>query len=131
MAEFRLTEHGIAAAAKGLGVALDAAGAAGALEFYDREGGTLLARLRFQRPAVEDVVGDELKFFGLSPEIDAPARGKATFAIGKDSAGNAVFECDVGPKGGGATIQLEDDDFVRKGDLVRVSEFTLKLSQAK
>lgn len=131
MAKFRLTENGIAAAARGIGAALDAAGAAGALELYDKDGGSLLAKLRFQRPAVADVVGGDVRFFGLSPELDAPGRGRATWAKATDSAGNAVFECDVGPKGEGATIQLDEDDFVRKGDLVRVSEFSMKLGQAK
>ncbi len=130
MAELRITDLGLAAAARGLCSALDATGAAGALEFYDQEGGALLARLRFNNPAAVEFTGGVVKFSGITPELDAPGKGRATWARAMDSDGNVIFECDVGQKGKGAIIQLEEDDFVRKGDLLRVSEFSMTIKQA-
>lgn len=86
---------------------------------------TLLGTLTFSDPCGASSAG-VLTFSAITQDSSADATGTATWARIKDSAGNVVFDCDVGTTGGGATLQFNTTNFVISGPIL-ISSFTISI----
>jgi hypothetical protein len=92
--------------------AIDGGIAAGSLTIYDGPrpsmGGIAnapLAKLKFAYPCAPDALAGALNFSPIAPTA-ADATGTAAWARATDSAGNIIFDCDVGVAG--APIVLDN-----------------------
>jgi hypothetical protein len=76
--------------------------------------GTQLALLSFSDPCAPSAVAGTLTFSPIAP-VTADATGTAAWARATDSAGNLVFDCDVGADGSGAPITLDNLNLILGG----------------
>lgn len=85
-------------------------------------GATLLGTLTFSKPSAPAASGGVLTFDAITQDDAADASGTATWARIADSAGNTVFDCDVGTSG--ATINLNTTTIVAGGP-ISITSFTI------
>jgi len=114
--------------------AIDAGSGAGTIKIYTGtqpananaalSGNTLLATLTFSDPCAASASSGVLTFSAITEDSTADASGTATWARIADSAGNTVFDCDVGITGSGATLIINSAD-ISAGGPVRMTSFTL------
>jgi hypothetical protein len=114
--------------------AIDASSGAGTIKVYNGtqpanadaglSGNTLLATLTFTDPSAPNASGGVLTFSTVTEDSSADASGTASWARIADSAGNTVFDCDVGASGSGATLII-NNVAVTLGGPVRMTSFTL------
>jgi hypothetical protein len=117
-----------------LRVKMDAGSGASTLKFYTgtQPAGpdtavstqTLLGTLTFTDPAAPSASSKTLTFSTITQDSSADATGTATWARVLDSDGNAIFDCDVGESGDGATITLNSKSIVSGGP-ISISSFVL------
>lgn len=132
MAKFSFGPSVMPELVKALCAMIDSGKSSGYMELYDKagNGGVMLAKLKFAYPCASAFGEDYVTFKEFSPEVDAPGRGRVGWAVTFNSTGTRVFECDAGEESDAAKpFVVLDDAFIRKGDLVRVKSFTLKLRQ--
>jgi hypothetical protein len=108
-----------------LPVLLDSDGGQGLLEFFTRSG-TLLATLKFSRPAAHEPEGGSISFAPIESGV-AVASGQAVRAAAKTSDGTLVFEADVGTMDSSAVIKLSETNIVA-GSPIRIRSFVLSTS---
>ena len=132
MAELFLAPRALPALARALCALIDAGEGGGRLKLFDRRGkdATLLATLTFARPCAAQAETEEIEFYALQDEPDAPNRGKAAWARIEDGDGALVLEGDVGERKGKTAFVIEDAS-IRKGDIVRVRALRLALRQVR
>jgi hypothetical protein len=134
VANFRLaaaTRNAIAQLFQSL---LDAGSGAGTIKLYTGvqpasadtalSGNTLLGTLTFAKPSAPAAANGVLTYNPIVEDSSADATGTATWARIQDSAGNTVFDCDVGTSG--ATLNLNTTSIVAGGP-IRVSSFTVTI----
>jgi len=85
-------------------------------------GATLLGTLTFSKPSAPAGSGGVLTFNAITQDDAADATGTATWARIADSAGNTIFDCDVGTSG--ATINLNTTSIVAGGP-ISITSFTI------
>ncbi len=90
-------------------------------------GATLLGTLTFSKPSAPAASGGVLTFNAITQDDAADATGTATWARIADSAGNTVFDCDVGTSG--ATINLNTTSIVAGGP-ISITSFTITVPAA-
>lgn len=112
---------------------IDAGGGAGTVKVYTGtrpatadtalSGNTLLGTLTFTAPpSAPGSSAGVLTFSAITDDSSADATGTASFARVADSAGNTVFDCDVGTSG--AVLNLNTTSIVAGGP-IHVSSFTI------
>ncbi len=93
---------------------IDAAGAAGLIQFYagampsspdTAPGGKLLATLKFSEPAFHPAHLGAADAYPIEP-TGAAESGTIRWARVADAQGNAVFDCSVGTEGSGSVVEL-------------------------
>jgi len=132
MANMRLATPTRNALAQRFQVLLDAGAGNGTIKIYtgtqpasadDGIGGaTLLGTLTFSKPSAPAASGGVLTFSSITQDDAADTTGTATWARIADSAGNTIFDCDVGTSG--ATINLNTTSIVAGGP-ISVTSFTI------
>jgi hypothetical protein len=85
-------------------------------------GATLLGTLTFSKPSAPAASSGVLTFNSITQDEAADATGTATWARIADSAGNTIFDCDVGTSG--ATINLNTTAIVTGGP-ISITSFTI------
>jgi len=113
--------------------AIDSEGGPGILEFFEMDQKTKLASCLFASPS-GTVAPDGLITFKLKEAAQVIWHGEVAWAKAVTAKGNLIFECDVGKKGTGKkprAVILLDDVIVRKGDKIKLSNFTLRLIQTQ
>lgn len=135
MAIFRLVTASKDSALDTIKTAIDAGSGAGTINIYDGTQPTapsdaittqhLLGTLTFSDPCGATSSG-VLTFSAITQDSSCDYTGTATWARIKDSAGNVVFDCDVGTSGGGATLQFNTTSFVITGPIL-ISSFTISI----
>lgn len=87
-------------------------------------GNTLLGTLTFTDPAAASASSKTLTFSTITADSAADASGTATWARVLDSDGVAIFDCDVGESGDGATITLNTKT-IASGGPISITSFVL------
>jgi hypothetical protein len=100
---------------------LDAGAGAGTLEFQT-SGNSEVATLTFSDPAFGNASSATATASAITADSSATG-GTIAKAVGKDSAGNAVFTCSVTATGGGGDIELNSVS-VSASQRVEVSALT-------
>jgi hypothetical protein len=132
MANVRVLESIRNARLDAIKTAIDAGSGAGTIKIYTGTQPTnantalgaqvLLGTLTFTDPSAGAASAGVLTFSTITQDTAADATGTATWARIQDSAGNVVFDCDVGTSG--ATINLNTTSIVVGGP-IQISSFTL------
>lgn len=78
-------------------------------------GNILLGTLTLADPAMSAAGSGSISFASITQDSSADASGTATWARFADSAGNTVFDCDVGTSG--ATLNLNTTTIVAGGPI--------------
>jgi len=90
-------------------------------------GQTLLATLTFSDPAGAGAASGVLTFSAITEDSSADDSGTAAWARIADSAGNTIFDCDVGTSS--ATLILNTTTVVA-GGVVRITSGTITIPAA-